>query len=148
MAEYVEKPRLLFFVCLVALLMAGYIVLTVTGHENEARRIGELLSLVVVAIVSYYLGWGKRQYSSAISSKNYAQKFGHVTKQYLYNLAYFMWGVGVALFVQHIICSGFDFELTEILCGHEYIALYCIIAGIICYYWQKKLCVKLKISIT
>jgi len=143
MAENVEKPRLWFLTCLVALLLVGYIFLTVTGHGSEAKRIGELLSLVVVAIVSYYLGWGKRQYSSTINSK----KFGHVTKKYLYNLAYFMWGVGIALFVQHIICSGFDFEPSELLLGHEYIGLYCIIAGIICYYWQKKLSAKKKVSL-
>jgi len=147
MSERVEKPRIVFFACLVGLLLSGYIILTVTGHEEQAQRVGELLTIVVVAIVSYYLGWGKRQQSSFMSNKEYVQKYGHVTRKSLYNLAYFMWGVGIALFVQHIIIHGFDFELSEVLLGHEYIGLYCIIAGIICYYWQKQLAAKLRIVV-
>jgi len=143
MSEIIEKPRIKFFIILIALLMSGYIILTITNHQEEARRIGELLSIVVIAVVSYYLGYGKRQLSNTISSKQYLAKYGHVTKESLYRLSYFMWGVAIALFVQHIICHGFDFELSEILLGHEYIAIYCLIAGIISYYWYKKLSVKI-----
>jgi len=137
MASEVEKPRILFFIILVAIEMTGYIFLIATGHEDQAQRIGELLTITVVSIISYYLGWGRRQSTEIKHSANYASKYGHITKLFLYRLAYFIWGVGIALFVQHILCHGWDFELTEILLGHEYIALFCLIAGIVFYKWAK-----------
>ena len=147
MVENVEKPRLWFFTLIIALLIVCYVVLVLSNHEGEAKQIGELLSLVVIAVVSYYLGYGKRHITTISNNKLSIKKFGHVTRKILYNLAYFMWGVGVALFVQHIIVHGFDFEPSELLLGHEYIGLYCIIAGTICYYWQKRLSAKIKVSL-
>lgn len=144
MASEAEKPKIFFFIILVAIEMLGYVFLVETGHEEQAQRIGELLSITIIAIVTYYLGWGKRQSTEIKNSANYATKYGHVTKQFLYRLAYFTWGVGIALFVQHILCHGWDFDLTEILLGHEYLALYCLIAGILFYKWSKQIALYLQ----
>lgn len=144
MSERTESPPIVFFIILVVIEMAGYIVLVLAGHEDDAQRIGELLTITVVAIISYYLGWARRHVKTLQSSEEHMSKYGHVTKARLYRLAYILWGFGIGLLLEHIVTSGWDFELEELLLGHEYIALYSIIGGIVLFYWAKSIQTQLK----
>jgi len=134
-----ERPMVTPFIALVGILLLGYIILVVSGHTEEARPLGELITIVVTAIVTYYLGWSQRQMSSVKSSSKLAHEYGHITKQNIARLGYVAIGFGIALILEHIICYGIDLELTELLVGHEWIGLYAIAVGMVLIGYAKKL---------
>ena len=134
-----ERTKLYFFVALAVILMCGYLILSLTGHREEAKPIGELLTIVVIAMVSYWLGYAKRESTVLKSNPKYAAQMLHISKSYIKRLGYIAVGFGIALILQHVVCSGIDLELTELLLGHEWIGLYCLIAGMIMIGMSKKL---------
>ena len=134
----VSRPRLLFFTVIVTVLLLGYICLVLTKHEAEAQRIGELLSIVVIALVTYYLGYSQRQ-RRELQNPRFREKYGHITKKNISRLGFFFLGVGVALLVSHAVLFGIDLELKELLLGHEWIGLFVIIISMYMIGISKKL---------
>jgi len=120
-------------------LLVGYIV-TLIYRPEYAPKMAELLSIVVVAIVSFYLGYSKGVVESTqTTTQSIAQQVAHITKPYLRRLGYIAIGFGIALILQHVVCHGVDLELPELLVGHEFIGLYCLIAGMVMVGLTKKL---------
>ena len=119
-----NEEKVLYFITLITIcLMITYNVCVVTGHSNEARRIGELLTIIVIALTSYYFGYSKRHTSGSIS---------HITKKTINRLGYVLLGVGLTLLCSHAILFGIDLTFSELLLGHEWIGLYVIIVSMIC----------------
>jgi len=121
---------------IMAMLLVGYVYCATMGLSDAAHRLGELLTIIVVAAASYYLGYSKQQHNSA--SKNPATIQHFVPKQ-VSRLGYWFVGFGMALILQHIICHGIDLIPSELLLGHEWIGLYCIVAGMIMIGYAKKI---------
>lgn len=117
-----ERHALFFGVMLAIALMAGYIVLTVCNRADAAERLGELLSLVVVAVVSYAFGYSKRRAR---------EQYGHAKPEYVSRLAYILMGLGIGLILQHAVLFGIDLTPTELLLGHEWIGLYAVVVSMV-----------------
>ncbi|RLJ03203.1 MAG: hypothetical protein DRP11_01420 [Candidatus Aenigmatarchaeota archaeon] len=131
MSAQEEAPRLGYFVIIIGLLMLGYIVLTLSHHEEAAERLGELITIVVMAVVSYWLGYSQRRVTIIKSKPNFDKQYAHVTKEYVKRLGYMAIGFGIALIVQHAVLFGIDLSFSELLLGHEWIGLYCLVTGMV-----------------
>ena len=121
---------------IMAMLLCGYVYCSAAGLSDAAHRLGELLTIIVVAAASYYLGYSKQQHCSASRNPGAIQHF--VPKQ-VSRLGYWFVGFGMALILQHIICHGIDLIPSELLLGHEWIGLYCVIVGMIMIGYAKKI---------
>ncbi|RLC73736.1 MAG: hypothetical protein DRI26_00160 [Chloroflexi bacterium] len=139
MSVDLERPPISPFLALVAMLLIAYIFLTVQGYESAARPLGELISITVIAIVSYYLGWSRRQYLHALSDDNFARNCGHLCVRYIARLGYIVLGFGLGLLIEHAVTAGIDLSLRELLLGHEWIGLYCIVIGMVLIGYAKRL---------
>lgn len=132
-----EEKILYFMVIMVIALLSGYIILSIIGRSEEAKRVGELLSLLVIALISYYLGYSKRE-AEYIVKRVYGMNFAHYRKKYVDRFSLILLGIGIGLAIQHLVCHGVDLELSELLLGHEWIGLLCIIVAYICQGLVKK----------
>ncbi|RLE54382.1 MAG: hypothetical protein DRJ40_11105 [Thermoprotei archaeon] len=116
-------------------LLIAYIAVALLYGTEEARDLGQLLTLVTVAIVSYYLGYTyreKKQVTTQLTNKSINVNIAHARISYLRRLGYISIGFGIALILQHVVCYGVDITpLSELLLGHEWIGLYAIIIGMV-----------------
>jgi len=128
--------RDLIAIVTLALLLISYTVLAVFEPTGEpTKRLGELLSIVVIAIVTYYLGYSRRIHYEAKSNPT---TIGHWVPHYVKRLGYILLGFGIALIIQHVVCYGVDLEPTELLLGHEFLGTYCVIVAMILIGLSKK----------
>jgi len=112
-------------------LLAGYITCSAMGLTDSAQALKELLTIVTVAIVSYYLGYTVKQ-RNAVKNCSLPSNIAHLTSTYVRRLGYIAIGFGIALIIEHVVTCGVDLTpVTELLTGHEWIGLYCLIVGMI-----------------
>jgi len=108
-------------------LSLSYCLLVMKGFREESNRVGELLTVTTIAIVSYYLGYTQRQRRGCKSGLVSFEDVKKTAKR----LGYLACGFGIALIIQHLVLWGIDLEITELLLGHEWIGLYCLFIGMI-----------------
>jgi len=131
---------IIVFVCL----LVGYITCSALGLTDSAQALKELLTIVTVAIVSYYLGYSVKQ-RNAVKNCSLPSNIAHLTTNYIKRLGYIAIGFGVALIIEHVVTSGVDLTpVTELLLGHEWIGLYCLIAGMVAVGLSKSMCKELR----
>jgi len=106
-------------------LSLSYCLLVLKGFRDESNRLGELLTVVTIAIVSYYLGYTQRQRRGCSRGLVSFEDMKKTAKR----LGYIACGFGIALIIQHLVLWGIDLEITELLLGHEWIGLYCLVIG-------------------
>jgi len=124
------SSREIIVITLYIVLSVSYVILSVTGHEENAKTLGQLLTVLTVAVASYYLGYTRQKKTELVSF--------HLEKKYVKKLGYVLFGFGIGLLLQHIICHGIDLTpATELLVGHEWIGLYSIIASMLLIWWSK-----------
>jgi len=116
-------------------LLIGYITVSLMYGVDKARDLAQLLTLVTVAVVSYYLGYSvreKKQVTTQLTNKSINVNIAHARISYLRRLGYISIGFGIALILHHVVCYGVDITpLSELLLGHEWIGLYAIIIGMV-----------------
>lgn len=134
-----NTKELFFFTLIITILLIGYIVLVITKHEEESRRVGELLTIVVISLCTYYLGYSRKFQERCSKNKEFKAKYEHITKKTISRLAYIFLGIGIALIIQHVVLFGVDLEFKELLLGHEWIGLYIIILAMYLLGISKKL---------
>ena len=112
-------------------LSLSYCLLVLKGFRDESNRLGELLTVVTIAIVSYYLGYTQRQRRGCSRGLVSFEDVKKTAKR----LGYIACGFGIGLILQHLVLYGIDLKITELLLGHEWIGLYCLIIGMILVGW-------------
>jgi len=106
-------------------------------QSPTSKDLAQLLTIVVVAIVSYYLGYSRRIISNIKITSSPTSR--HLTRSYIMRLGYIAIGFGIALILQHVVCYGINLEPSELLLGHEWIGLYALVAGMLMIGWAKKI---------
>jgi len=125
-------------------LLTSYVTCSALGLTEPAHSLKELLTIVTVAIVSYYLGYSVKQ-RNAVKNCSLPSNIAHLTSTYVRRLGYIAIGFGTALIIEHVVTSGVDLTpITELLTGHEWVGLYCLIAGMVAVGLSKSMCKELR----
>ena len=135
MSEEYERQKLFYFVMLVAVLVLAYIFLLWFGFYDEAKFLAELISILVIALASYYLGYSKTKKSQALSQKGLAQ----VIKRNINTASIFFIILGLVLITIHTLAYGFSLTVNKIFLNHVYIGIYCLGCGLVIYGISKKI---------
>jgi len=117
-----RETVIVILLCIVALMYVA----TIIYQPSLAKDMLEIFKYVVIAVISFYLGYAIKEKSNYMSNPS---KFENVFKKRAVEfnrIGYVAVGFGVALILQHIICFGVDFSLIS----HEWVGIYLTIAGL------------------
>lgn len=105
------------------LLVALMYIVTIIFQPSLAKDVLEIVKYVVIAVISFYLGYAFREKNSYVSNPSvFKEKAIELNR-----IGYIAVGFGVALILQHVICFGVDLNLIS----HEWVGLYITIVGLI-----------------
>jgi len=135
MSEEFEREKLFYFVILVTVLVLAYIFLLWFGFYEEAKFLAELISILVIALASYYLGYSKTKKSQVVEKAGVASQI----KKNLHNTAIFFVVLGIVLVIVHAVFHGVTFTINSVFTNHLYIGLYSTGCGFAIYAIAKKI---------
>lgn len=124
-----STPRVSVISLCLALLLVCYTVLTILYPSSEVTELmSRVLTVVAITVATYYLGYSKCLHTLTRLNPTVIK---HWVPKYIKRLGYIVLGFGIALIVQHVVLYGVDLDPTELILGHEFWGLYCVIVGMV-----------------
>ena len=122
------------------LLVATIYIATIIFLPSLAKDVLEIVKYVVIAVISFYLGYAFRERNSYVSNpmrcnNEFKKKMVEIAR-----IGYIAVGFGVALIIQHVVQYGVDLSLIS----HEWIGLYILVVGMLMIGLAKKYLNQLK----